>query len=143
VQFAHRRLADRIERSLVRVATVTLLDVSCSARDPDDLRAGLREPPPVASMPLEYATPASRLSDSTAELSGRSASDPSPPAPYRKQRPNDPSTGERFSKWRETAPRGERSSSARLRCAAALDAVCRRTRAVLLHLSRSPCRRRM
>jgi predicted nucleic acid-binding protein len=49
--------ADRIERGLVRVATVTLLEVAYSARDPDDLRAGLREPP-VASMPVEYATPA-------------------------------------------------------------------------------------
>ena len=48
--------ADRIERGLVRVATVTLLEVGYSARDPDDLRAGLREPP-VASMPVEYATP--------------------------------------------------------------------------------------
>ena len=49
--------ADRIERRLVRVATVTLLEVGYSARDPDDLRAGLREPP-VASMPVEYPTPA-------------------------------------------------------------------------------------
>lgn len=48
--------ADRIERGLVRVTTVTLLEVGYSARDPDDLRAGLREPP-VASMPVEYATP--------------------------------------------------------------------------------------
>jgi predicted nucleic acid-binding protein len=49
--------ADRIERGLVRVATVTLLEVGYSARDPDDLRAGLRGPP-VASMPVEYAAPA-------------------------------------------------------------------------------------
>jgi predicted nucleic acid-binding protein len=49
--------ADRIERGLIRVATVTLLEVGYSARDPQDLRAGLREPP-VASMPVEYATPA-------------------------------------------------------------------------------------
>lgn len=49
--------ADRIERGLVRVATVSLLEVGYSARDPDDLRAGMREPP-VASMPVEYATPA-------------------------------------------------------------------------------------
>lgn len=49
--------AGRIERGLVRVATVTLLEVGYSARDPEDLRAGLREPP-VASMPVEYATPA-------------------------------------------------------------------------------------
>jgi predicted nucleic acid-binding protein len=49
--------ADRIERGLIRVATVTLLEVGYSARDPQDLCAGLREPP-VASMPVEYATPA-------------------------------------------------------------------------------------
>lgn len=49
--------ADRIERGLVRAATVTLLEIGYSARDPHDLRAGLREPP-VASMPVEYATPA-------------------------------------------------------------------------------------
>jgi predicted nucleic acid-binding protein len=50
--------ADRIERGLVRVATVTLLEVGYSARDAEDLHAGLHEPP-VASMPVEYATPAS------------------------------------------------------------------------------------
>lgn len=49
--------ASRIERGLVRIATVTLLEVGYSARDPHDLHAGLREPP-VASMPVEYATPA-------------------------------------------------------------------------------------
>ncbi|HEV7772358.1 MAG TPA: PIN domain nuclease [Conexibacter sp.] len=50
--------ADRIERGLVRIATVTLLEVGYSARDAQDLHAGLREPP-VASMPVEYAAPAS------------------------------------------------------------------------------------
>jgi predicted nucleic acid-binding protein len=48
--------ANRIERGLVRIATVTLLEVGYSARDAHDLHAGLREPP-VASMPVEYATP--------------------------------------------------------------------------------------
>lgn len=48
--------ANRIERGLVRIATVTLLEVGYSARDAQDLHAGLREPP-VASMPVEYATP--------------------------------------------------------------------------------------
>lgn len=47
----------RIERGLVRIATVTVLEVAYSARDAADLRAGLTEPP-VASMPVEYATPA-------------------------------------------------------------------------------------
>jgi predicted nucleic acid-binding protein len=50
--------ADRIERGLVRIATVTVLEVGYSARDAHDLHAGLREPP-MASMPVEYATPAS------------------------------------------------------------------------------------
>ena len=49
--------ADRIERGLIRIATVTLLEVGYSARDPQDLHAGLRESP-VGSMPVEYATPA-------------------------------------------------------------------------------------
>lgn len=49
--------ADRIERGVVRIATVTLLEVGYSARDVQDLHAGLREPP-VASMPVEYAAPA-------------------------------------------------------------------------------------
>lgn len=49
--------ADRIERGLVRITTVTLLEIGYSARDAQDVRAGLREPP-VASMPIEYATPA-------------------------------------------------------------------------------------
>lgn len=49
--------AGRIERGLVRIATVTLLEVGYSARDREDLRKGLREPP-VVSMPVEYATPA-------------------------------------------------------------------------------------
>ena len=48
--------AQRIERGLVRIATVTLLEVAYSARDAADLRVGLREPP-VVSMPVEYATP--------------------------------------------------------------------------------------
>jgi predicted nucleic acid-binding protein len=50
--------ADRIERGLVRIATVTLLEVGYSARDARDLHAGLREPP-VGSMPVEHAAPAS------------------------------------------------------------------------------------
>jgi len=48
--------ANRIERGLVRITTVTLFEVGYSARDAQDLHAGLREPP-VASMPVEYATP--------------------------------------------------------------------------------------
>ena len=48
--------AERIERGLVRIATVTLLEVGYAARDATDLDTGLREPP-VGSMPIEYATP--------------------------------------------------------------------------------------
>ncbi|MGH2805312.1 MAG: VapC toxin family PIN domain ribonuclease, partial [Thermoleophilaceae bacterium] len=35
----------RIARGLVRITTVTLLEIGYSARDAQDLRAGLREPP--------------------------------------------------------------------------------------------------
>lgn len=49
--------ADRIQRGLVRIATVTLLEVGYSARDANDLHAGFNDPP-IASMPVEYATPA-------------------------------------------------------------------------------------
>lgn len=49
--------ADRIERGLVRIGTVTRLEVGFSARTGDDLRAGLRRPP-MAAMPVEYLTPA-------------------------------------------------------------------------------------
>ena len=48
--------AQRIERGLVRIATVTLLEVAYSARDAADLRIGLHEPP-VGSMPVEHTTP--------------------------------------------------------------------------------------
>jgi predicted nucleic acid-binding protein len=49
--------AERIERGLVRVTTVTRLEVGYSARSGPDLRAGLRQPP-LASMPVEHLTPA-------------------------------------------------------------------------------------
>jgi predicted nucleic acid-binding protein len=49
--------AGRIERGLVRIATVTRLEVGYSARSGPQLRAGLRQPP-LASMPAEYLTPA-------------------------------------------------------------------------------------
>lgn len=47
--------AARIERGLVRIATVTRLEVGYSARSGPDLRADLRRPP-VAAMPVEYQT---------------------------------------------------------------------------------------
>jgi predicted nucleic acid-binding protein len=49
--------ARRIERGLVRITTVTRLEVGYSARSGPDLRAGLRQPP-LSSMPVEYLTPA-------------------------------------------------------------------------------------
>lgn len=49
--------AARIERGLVRIATVTRLEVGYSARSGTDLRAGLLGPP-LAAMPAEYQTPA-------------------------------------------------------------------------------------
>ena len=48
--------ASRIERGLVRITTVTRLEVGYSARSGTDLRAGLRQPP-VSAMPVEYLTP--------------------------------------------------------------------------------------
>jgi predicted nucleic acid-binding protein len=47
----------RIERGLVRITTVTRLEVGYSARSGADLRAGLRRPP-LDSMPVEHLTPA-------------------------------------------------------------------------------------
>lgn len=49
--------ANRIERGLVRITTVTLLEVGYSARSADDLRAGLRSAP-LSHLPVEPATPA-------------------------------------------------------------------------------------
>ncbi|HEY3033824.1 MAG TPA: PIN domain nuclease [Streptosporangiaceae bacterium] len=49
--------AGRIERGLIRITTVTRLEIGYSARSGADLRAGLQEPP-LSSMPVEYLTPA-------------------------------------------------------------------------------------
>ena len=49
--------AGRIERGLVRITTVTRLEVGYSARSGPDVRAGLQQPP-LSSMPVEYLTPA-------------------------------------------------------------------------------------
>lgn len=48
--------AGRIERGLVRISTVTRLEVGFSARSAADHRALLVEPP-IASMPVEHLTP--------------------------------------------------------------------------------------
>jgi predicted nucleic acid-binding protein len=47
----------RIERGLVRITSVTLLEVGYSARSANDLRHALVSPP-LSSMPVEYFTPA-------------------------------------------------------------------------------------
>jgi predicted nucleic acid-binding protein len=49
--------AERIERGLVRISTVTRLEIGYSARSGPDLRTATRRPP-LASMPVEYQTPA-------------------------------------------------------------------------------------
>ena len=49
--------AERIERGLVRISAVTRLEVGFSARTAADLRAHAARPP-LASMPIEYQTPA-------------------------------------------------------------------------------------
>ncbi len=49
--------AARIQRGLVRITTVTRLEVGYSARSGTDLRAGLLGPP-LSAMPVEHQTPA-------------------------------------------------------------------------------------
>jgi predicted nucleic acid-binding protein len=48
--------ASRIERGLVRICTVTRLEVGYSARTAPDHRSLFAEPP-IAAMPVEYLTP--------------------------------------------------------------------------------------
>ncbi len=57
--------ASRIERGLVRVTTVTRLEIGFSARSGPDLRAGLRQSP-LSAMPVEYLTPL--IEDPAAEI---------------------------------------------------------------------------
>ena len=49
--------ADRIDRGLVRISTVTRLEVGYSARSGPELRSAARQPP-LNSMPVQYQTPA-------------------------------------------------------------------------------------
>ncbi len=49
--------AQRIERGLVRITTVTRLEVGYSARSGQDARAMFTHPP-LSAMPVEYLTPA-------------------------------------------------------------------------------------
>ncbi len=48
---------ERIDRGLVRVTTVTRLEIGFSARSGTDVRLGLRRRP-LSMMPVEYLTPA-------------------------------------------------------------------------------------
>ncbi len=56
---------ERIERGLVRICTVTRLEVGFSARTAADHRA-LVYKPPLASMPVEYLTP--KIEDRAVEI---------------------------------------------------------------------------
>ncbi len=47
----------RIQRGLVKISTVTLLEIGFSTRNGDDHRGTLGEPP-ISSMPVEHITPA-------------------------------------------------------------------------------------
>ena len=49
--------ASRIQRGLVRISTLTRLEVGYSARSAGELRRGLAESP-LSAMPVEYLTPA-------------------------------------------------------------------------------------
>ena len=57
--------ANRIERGLVRISTVTRLEIGYSARSAVDHRSLVSEPP-IASMPIEYLTP--RIEDRALQL---------------------------------------------------------------------------
>ena len=57
--------AQRVERGLVRISTVTLLEVGFSARSAEDHRTLIRLPP-IAAMPIEYLTP--RIEDRAVEV---------------------------------------------------------------------------
>jgi predicted nucleic acid-binding protein len=48
--------AQRIERGLVRISTVTRHEVGCSARSAKDARSMFAHPP-LSAMPVEYFTP--------------------------------------------------------------------------------------
>lgn len=59
--------ANRIERGLVAISTVTRLEVGFSARSGDDHTRAMRLPP-LAAMPVEYLTPA--IEDRAVEVQG-------------------------------------------------------------------------
>ncbi len=63
--------AERIERGLVRISTVTRLEVGYSARSGEDHRTVLHSPP-IAAMPVEYLTP--KIEDRAVEVQSALAS---------------------------------------------------------------------
>ncbi|MBT8207928.1 MAG: PIN domain nuclease [Acidimicrobiia bacterium] len=63
--------AERIERGLVRISTVTRLELGFSARSGADHRLVLHSPP-IASMPVEYLTP--KIEDRAVEVQSALAS---------------------------------------------------------------------
>lgn len=69
VRLSSAKVADewvsRIDRGLVRISTVTRLEVGYSARTATDHRTLLTEPP-ISSMPVEYLTP--KIEDRAVEL---------------------------------------------------------------------------
>ncbi len=59
--------AVRMQRGLVRITTVTRLEIGLSARSGTELRAAVRRAP-LSAMPVEYLTPA--MEDRAAEVQG-------------------------------------------------------------------------
>lgn len=57
--------ATRIQRGLVRISTLTRLEVGFSARSASELRTSTAKPP-LASMPVEYLTP--KIEDRAVEV---------------------------------------------------------------------------
>jgi predicted nucleic acid-binding protein len=57
INTANDEWLSRIQRGLIRISTVTLLEVGFSTRNGDDHRSTLGDPP-VSSMPIEHITPA-------------------------------------------------------------------------------------
>jgi len=62
--------ADRIERGLVHICTVTLLEVGYSARTGPERARALRTPP-LSAMPVDYSTPA--IEDRAVDVQGQLA----------------------------------------------------------------------
>ena len=64
--------ASKIHRGLVRIATVTRLEVGYSARTAADLTVSIARPP-LSSMPIEYLTRPSKIAPSRSRSCWRTA----------------------------------------------------------------------